>query len=82
MADTIILEKFKSRMDRLGIQVEYAFNFPFIYVASVDGRKVKQEDYHLGNHGFTIAFYPTRGQEMEITNTRKLFQLIRKYKKN
>jgi hypothetical protein len=62
--------------------VEYAFNFPFVYVDSVDGSKVKPEDYYMANHGFTIAFYPTRGLAMEITNVRKLFQLIRKYKKN
>jgi len=76
-----ILMIFIDRMKRLGIEVKLTGNFPWVYVDSVNGNKIKKEDYFCGNHGFTIAFIPIKlGQEMKFTDIKELFKLIRKYR--
>jgi hypothetical protein len=76
-----ILMVFIDRMKRLGIEVKLTGNFPWIYVDSVNGRRIKKEDYFCGNHGFTIAFIPIKpGQELKFTDIKELFKLIRKYR--
>ena len=51
-------------------------NFPWIYLTHVNGKRVKKEDW-TANHGFTIAFF---NGELEMTNLKETFNLIRKYK--
>ena len=76
-----ILTVFIDRMKRLGIEVKLAGNFPWIYVDSVNGNRIKKEDYFCGNHGFTIAFIRIKpGQTLKFTDIRELFKLIRKYR--
>ena len=76
-----ILITFVERMKKLGIEVELVGNVPWIYIEKVNGKRIKKDDYYLGAHGFTIAFYPIRnGQKMEFTNIGKIIELIRKYK--
>lgn len=69
------------RLKRIGIEIKLGSNYPWIYLDTVNGNKIKPEDYFLGNHGFTIAFLPTKSdQKIEITDIKKLFEIIRKYK--
>jgi hypothetical protein len=73
-----ILTIFIDRMAKLGIDVKLVGNYPWIYIDSINGEKVKEK--FCGNHGFTIAFLPIRhGQEMKFTDIHKIMTLIRKY---
>jgi hypothetical protein len=76
-----VLNRLVPRLKRIGIEIEMSGNIPWIYLEKVNGNRIKKEDYYCGNHGFTIAFYPIRvGQTMELTDIRKVFEIIRKYK--
>jgi len=76
-----VLNRLVPRLKKIGINIEMYGNVPWIYLDKVNGNRIKKEDYYCGNHGFTIAFYPVRvGQKMELTDIRKVFEIIRKYK--
>lgn len=73
-----ILKTFIDRMQRLGIQIQLAGNYPWIYIDSINGVRVTET--FQGNHGFTIAFLPIRNdQQMQFTDIAEIFKLIRKY---
>jgi hypothetical protein len=75
------LDVFMKRMEKLGIEIKLGGNFPWIYIDEINGKEIEEDDYFYGNHGFTIAFYPTRvGQEMKFTDITEIFKLIRKYR--
>lgn len=66
------------RLKRLGIQVELVGNFPWIYLDSVNGTRVKER--HLSNHGFTVAFLPSNpSRGVKLADRRKTFQVVREY---
>jgi len=76
-----VLNRLVPRLKKIGIDIEMSGNFPWIYLEKVNGNRIKNEDYYLGNHGFTIAFYPIRkDQVMELTDIPKVFEIIRKYR--
>ena len=80
MEDNVI-NRLIPRLRKIGINVELVGNYPWIYLEKVNGNRVKREDFYLGNHGFTIAFLPIKpNQVMEITDIKKVFEIIRKYK--
>jgi hypothetical protein len=80
MEDNVI-NRLVPRLKKIGINVELVGNYPWIYLEKVNGNRVKREDFFLGNHGFTIAFLPIRkDQKMELTDIKKVFEIIRKYK--
>lgn len=72
------LEIFVLRMKKMGIDVEFLGNYPWIYIDSINGKRVTEK--FEGNHGFTIAFLPVRkDQELHFTDIAEIFKLIRKY---
>ena len=76
-----VLNRLVPRLRKIGINIEMVGNYPWIYLEKVNGNRIKKDDYFHGNHGFTIAFYPIRkDQVMELTDIRKVFEIIRKYK--
>ena len=76
-----ILDTLIKRLNKIGIEIVLAGNYPWIYLSSVNGNIIKPEDYYLANHGFTIAFMPMSEREkIEITDIKKTFEVIRKYK--
>jgi len=76
-----VLNRLVPRLKKIGINIEMYGNVPWIYLDKVNGNRIKKEDFYCGNHGFTIAFYPIRkDQVMELTDIRKVFEIIRKYK--
>ena len=80
MEDNVI-NRLVPRLKKIGINVELVGNYPWIYLEKVNGNRIKKEDFFRGNHGFTIAFSPIRkDQVMELTDIRKVFEIIRKYK--
>lgn len=53
-------------------------NFPFIYVASINNKLVKEK--YAAEHGFNLAWYPIRPNDtIKFTSIPELFKLIRKY---
>lgn len=67
------------RLDKIGIKVKLWGNYPWIYLDSVNGNRVKDK-FH-SEHGFTIAFHPIRpNQELNFTDISEIFKTIRKYK--
>jgi hypothetical protein len=76
-----VLNRLVPRLKKIGINIEMYGNVPWIYLDKVNGNRIKKEDFYCGNHGFTIAFYPIKvGQKMELTDIKKVFEIIRKYK--
>jgi hypothetical protein len=77
--DTKVLDDFKRRMDKLGIECKFSGNYPWIYLDYINGKRVTER--FCANHGFTVAFLPIRpGQKMELTDIGEIMKLIRKYK--
>ncbi len=71
----------RNRLLKIGITIEMASNYPWLYLESVNGNRIAKEDYFFGNHGFTIGFNPVRtDQEFSYTDIGRIFQIIRKYK--
>lgn len=76
-----ILTTLVLRLKKIGIDIELEGNYPWIYLSKVNNNTILKDDYFMGNHGFTIAFYPIRkNQPMKFTDIKKLFKIIRKYK--
>lgn len=74
------LDRLIPRLKNIGIEIELAGNYPWIYLEKVNGNKIRKEDYYFANHGFTIAFLPIqKDKKLEILNLKKTFEIIRKY---
>ena len=70
---------FVERLKKININIILHGNYPWIYLDSVNGNKIKEN--FKGNHGFTIAFLPiTKDQELNFTDIGEIFKIIRKYK--
>lgn len=70
------------RLKKIGIDVTFSSNVPWIYLSSINGVVVK-ETTSDSNHGFNIAWLPPRlDSPFTFTNTKQMFDLIRKYTKN
>ncbi len=70
---------FRKRLFKLGINVVFVSNYPWIYIDTINGKRVTEQFY--GNHGWTIMFTPIRkDQEAKFTDISELFKLIRKYR--
>ena len=76
------VEIFINRMKRIGIELELASNYPWIYLEKVNGNAVQPEDWINANHGYTIAWSPVRnGQDYRLDyDWKEMFRIIRKYK--
>ena len=76
-----VLDILIERLNKIGIDIKLVGNYPWIYLETVNGNIIKEEDFFYGNHGFTIAFLPMSEREkIEITDIKKTFEVIRKYK--
>jgi len=73
------LNIFISRMKKLDIDVKLTGNYPWIYIDTINGKRVTER--FLGNHGFTIAFLPLKPEDkLELTDIKEIMNVIRKYK--
>lgn len=66
----------KWRLDKIGISVTYVGNYPWIYVDTINGKRVTER--YQANHGFTIAWYGE--PDVKFTDLKEIFNLIRRYK--
>ena len=75
------LIKFINRLDRININVVLVSNYPWIYLDSINGKRIM--DKFMSDYGFTIMFLPTRldSPPAEFTDIKEIFKLIRKYRK-
>jgi hypothetical protein len=72
------LDIFVERLKKNGIRLELTSNFPWIYLNKINDKLVKEK--FRAEHGFTIAFHPIRiGQELQFTDLKEIFKIIRKY---
>jgi hypothetical protein len=70
------IKSFVERLKKIGINVELAGNFPWVYLDKVNNVKVWER--FQGNHGFTVFFVAIRPQEHDkITDISKIFKKIR-----
>jgi hypothetical protein len=70
------IDVFINRLKKLGIIVEIFANYPWIYINTINGKRVTEK--FQGNHGFTAFFLQIKGG-VKVTDTREIFKLIRKY---
>lgn len=70
---------FVERLKKIGIEVELAGNYPWVYINDICGKRVTET--FEGNHGFTLIFLPGRNDSppSEFTDIKEIFKLIRKY---
>lgn len=73
------LDTFVRRLKKIGIEIMLASNYPWMYLDSVNGKRVTEIEG--ANHGFCIGFSPIRNNEpFEFTMDYKtMFDLIRRY---
>lgn len=64
---------FINRLERIGIKTTYFSNYPWIYLDTVNSKKVT-ELFHA-NHGFTVYWSSTN----QFTDIKTIFMVIRKY---
>ena len=71
----------RNRLLKIGITIEMASNYPWVYLEYVNGNRIRHEDYWFGNHGFTLGFNPTKSDhKFDFIDIGKIFEIIRKYK--
>ena len=69
---------FIGRLQKIGVEVKLGGNYPWIYIEHINGKRVTET--FQANHGFTLAFTPIKKeQEIEFTDTKEIFKLIREY---
>jgi len=76
--------KFRDRLGKIGIEIELEGNVPWIYLKSVNGNKIKPEDWINANHGYCVAWYPIKIDDdikLNWLDIKLTFKLIRKYAK-
>ena len=74
------LKIFIQRMKKIGIDIEINGNYPWVYIDSINGNKIKEEDFYNSDYGYTIAFLPIRHiEKLELLDINKTINLIRKY---
>ena len=76
--------KFRERLKKIGYEIKLAGNVPWIYLDSVNGNKIKSDDWTNANHGHCIAWYPVwHKDEIQLNwhDIKLTFKLIRKYGK-
>jgi hypothetical protein len=78
MKQLVKLDIFIARMQKLGIDIKLIGNYPWIYIDTINGKRIKERYY--AEHGWTIGFLPLRDKEFNFLDITELFKLIRKYK--
>lgn len=70
---------FLNRMKRIGIKIELVGNIPWIYIDTINGKKIKEK--YDSDYRFTIGYSPVKANdEFTFIDIKVLFDLIRKYK--
>ena len=71
-----LVSSFVSKLKRIGTEVELFGNYPWIYLDTVNGKKVKER--FMGNHGFTAFFLSNDPQsKYTFSDSDKVFAKVR-----
>lgn len=71
-----IIGQFVRRLGKIGVDVKLDGNFPWVYLNSVNGKRVTELFY--GNHGFTAFFIPVSNKmPVRFSDRRRVFQKVR-----
>ena len=74
------LERFINRISKLGIEIELDANIPWVYVKTINNKKVTEKS--KSEYGFVIGYLPIRNNEdFVFSDLNEFIQLIRKYEK-
>lgn len=66
------------RLKKIGVNVMFASNYPWIYLDTVNGKKVKELAF--SEHGFTVGFLPIKtNKEFRFADIKTMFKVIRRY---
>ena len=68
------LLKFKTRLKKIGIEVTFAANYPWIYFDTINGKKVTGT-FHA-NHGWTAFFMRCDGF-YKFSDRKEVFKKVR-----
>ena len=71
------IKTFISRLNKLGIDVTFAANYPWIYFDTINGKKVTGT-FHA-NHGWTTFFLQMDGS-YKFSDRREVFKKVRQFK--
>jgi len=72
------LKTFCRRLEKIGIKVELFGNYPWIYLGSVNGKRVTER--YMAEHGFTAFFLATKNShpyKNKFTDRRRVFEKVR-----
>ena len=73
------IERFINRLKKCGVTLDLLGNFPWVYIAKINGNTVKEK--RDSEYGFVLGYTPIRpGEEFNFLPLRETFELIRKYK--
>ena len=68
------IETLINHLKRIGIETTYSASLPWIYIDTINGKKVKER--FASEHGFVIGFL---NKDFAFTYSKETFKLIRKY---
>jgi hypothetical protein len=72
------LDEFVKAIKSLGIEIELAGNYPWIYIDSINGKKVTEK--FEAEHGFTVALLPIKREiKPTVLDIKESLKLICKY---
>ena len=72
MSGVTLIDRFVSRLKKIGIDIKLSANYPWVYLNEVNGLRVGET--FRADHGFT-AFFIT--DDVKWSDRRVLFQMIR-----
>lgn len=71
------LETLVNRLRKIGIDITFLGNFPWVYVDKINGKKVVEK--YNSDHGFVLGLLTLAGK-LQFSDLSELFKIIRKYK--
>ena len=69
--------KFRTRLEKIGIDIKFKVNLPWIYLDTINGKKVTGT-FHA-NHGWTAFFLHMDGS-YKFSDRREVFKKVRQFK--
>jgi hypothetical protein len=76
VTDMSLIDKFHRRLKKIGVDVTFIGNYPWIYLDTVNGKRAK--GLFQGNHGWTAFFLPARADRpVRFSDRREVFKKIR-----
>jgi len=72
------LDTLERRLNKIGINIEYTGNFPWVYINKINEKIVKEK--YRSEHGFVVGYMPIRWWgNLTFVELSVIFKLIRKY---